>query len=72
MQSIICLALGILLGVFLSKVVIRNRPFGTLRVDQSDPDSGSYLFLELYAGKAYKLQKKKYVLFKVDLKNYIP
>lgn len=71
MESIIFLMIGIVLGYVLSRVVPKEKPVGTLRVDRSDPDSGPYLFLELTQQGAGSIQKKKYVLFKVDLKSYI-
>lgn len=71
MQSIVFLIVGIVLGYVLSRLIPKEKPVGTLRVDQSDPDSGPYLFLELTHHGAGAIQKKKYVLFKVDLKNYI-
>lgn len=72
MQPIIFLVIGVLIGYVLSRFIPKEKPVGTLRVDQSDPDSGPYLFLELTYQGAEVIQKKKYVLFKVDLKSYIP
>ena len=44
MQTIIFLMVGILIGYILSRFIPKEKPIGTLRVDQSDPDSGAYLF----------------------------
>ena len=41
------LLIGIMVGVLLSRFIFREKPVGSLRVDESDPDSGPYLFLEL-------------------------
>lgn len=71
MQSIVFLVVGIVLGYVLSRFIPKEKPVGTLRVDQSDLDSEPYLFLELTHQGAEAIQKKKYVLFKVDLKSYI-
>lgn len=71
MQAIIFLMVGILIGYILSRFIPKEKPIGTLRVDQSDPDSRAYLFLELTQQGADSIKKKKYVLFKVDFKNYI-
>lgn len=71
MELIVALAIGILIGMVITKFAFRDKPIGSLRVDQSDPDSGPYLFLELSPGGADKIYKKTYVSLRVDLKNYI-
>lgn len=71
MQAIIFLAIGIVVGCILSRL-IPKKIVGTLRVDHSDPDSGPYLFLEIAHGGMDTIKKKKYVLFEVNLKSYIP
>lgn len=58
---------GVVLGVFVTLIIVRKKPVGTLRVDYSDPDSGPYLFLEIPQRNAYLIEKKKVVTFKVDL-----
>ncbi|MDO5540792.1 MAG: beta-lactamase induction signal transducer protein [Eubacteriales bacterium] len=71
MQTIIFLVIGIAIGCILSRF-IPKKIVGTLRIDHSDPDSGPYLFLEIKHGGMETMRKKKYVLFEVNLKNYIP
>lgn len=71
MGPIVVLVIGILIGMVIAKFIFRDKPIGSLRVDQSDPDSGPYLFLELSPGGADEIYKKKYVSLRVDLKNYI-
>jgi len=71
MQAIIFLAIGIVLGCILSRF-IPKKIVGTIRVDHSDPDSGPYLFLEITHGGMETIKRKKYVLFEVNLKSYIP
>lgn len=41
------------------------------RVDESDPDSGPYLFLELDPNNADAIYKQRYVRLRVELRNYI-
>lgn len=72
MEIIICFCVGIVMGIVLHMIISRIKPVGTIRVDHSDPDSGPYLFLELRHGGMETMRKKKYVLFKVNLKSYIP
>lgn len=66
--------LGILLG-FVLATIIKNKKAdarfaGTIRMDQSDPDS-PYLFLELSQDGMSKIQHQDYVLLHVNLQNYI-
>lgn len=71
MELVIILLIGILIGILIARFIFRDKPIGSLRVDQSDPDSGPYLFLELSPGGADEIYKKKYVSLRVDLKDYI-
>lgn len=71
MELLIILLIGILIGMLIAKFIFRDKPIGSLRVDQSDPDSGAYLFLELNPCGADEIYKKKYVSLRVDLKDYI-
>ena len=72
MEVIICFCIGIVVGIILHIIFSRIKSVGTIRVDYSDPDSGPYLFLELKHGGMETMRKKKYVLFEVNLKSYIP
>lgn len=65
------LIIGILIGIIASRFIFRERPVGSLRVDESDPDSGPYLFLELDRSGAAAIYKQRYVRLRVELKNYI-
>lgn len=69
MSLIVGLLIGIMAGVLLSRFIFREKPVGSLRVDESDPDSGPYLFLEL--DRADAIYKQRYVRLRVELKNYI-
>lgn len=71
MERVIILLIGILIGILIARFIFRDKPIGSLRVDQSDPDSGAYLFLELSPGGADEIYNKKYVSLQVDLKDYI-
>ena len=62
---------GIVVGVLLSRFIFKEKPGGSLRVDESDPDSGPYLFLELDQSGADAIYKQRYVRLRVELKNYI-
>ena len=57
-MELIILVIGILIGLFIERYIFQEKPIGSLRVDQSDPDSGPYLFLELDPGGANEIHKK--------------
>ena len=71
MSWIMVLLIGIVVGLILSRFIFKEKPVGSLRVDQSDPDSGPYLFLELSHEGVDAIYKKRYVVLKVNIKNYI-
>lgn len=70
-MELIILVIGILIGLFIERYIFQEKPIGSLRVDQSDPDSGPYLFLELAPGGANEIHKKQRVSLRVEIKNYI-
>ena len=71
MELIICIIVGIIIGIVFGRRVFRSDVVGSLRIDQSDPDSGPYLFLELSHKGADAIYKKRYVVLKVNIKDYI-
>lgn len=66
-MEILFLVGGVIIGIFLTILILRKEPIGTLRVDYSDPDSGPYLFLEIPQKNSHLITQKKTVTFKVDL-----
>lgn len=71
MSLIIVLLIGVVIGMLISRFIFREKPVGSLRVDESDPDSGPYLFLELDPNNADAIYKQRYVRLRVELRNYI-
>lgn len=71
MVLLIIFGIGVLVGIVCTTVATRSKSVGSLRVDRSDPDDGPYLFLEL-SKDIEEIYRKKYVTFKVSLKNFIP
>ena len=69
MEIVIILAIGIVVGSIITRIIIRLLDIGTLRIDTSDPD-GPFMFLEL-SKDVNAVASKKYVVLKVNLKNYI-
>jgi hypothetical protein len=70
-ELFVIFGIGILVGIVCTTVATRTKSVGSLRIDTSDPDDGPYLFLEL-SKDIGEIYRKKYVMFKVSLKNFIP
>ena len=69
---VVAFIVGILCGYITKTVVVKQQKVvGTLRVDHSEPSEEPYLFLELKKDGIEEIQKKKEVLFKVDLNSYL-
>lgn len=66
----ICSVVSFILGYILAKLYKKEKPVGTLRIDQSDPEDGPYLFLELSTDPR-ALMAKKTVIFDVNTESYI-
>lgn len=71
MELFVIFGIGILVGIVCTTVATRTKSVGSIRIDTSDPDDGPYLFLEL-SKDIGEIYRKKYVMFKVSLKNFIP
>jgi hypothetical protein len=70
MEVILILA-GVLLGISISSIIYRSYFVGNLRIDNSDPTDGPYMFLELEKGVG-DISSKKHVILKVKRENFIP
>ena len=69
-KMIIAFLAGVLIGTIIYAIAVKTASIGTLRIDQSDPEDSPYLFLELNKNITV-ISSKKYVIMKVDLRNYI-
>ena len=63
------IAIGILIGITLTLLILRIKAVGNLRIDTSDSD-GPYLFLEL-SKDVGPISAHKYVILKVKNENFI-
>lgn len=73
-MAIIVIIVGILAlgaGIAIGLAIGYEHPIGDLRVDQSDPTSPPYLFLELDTN-VQSVMGKKHVVLRVKLKDFIP
>ena len=66
-MEILFLLGGAILGAFITRLIGRKNTIGTLKVDNSDPDSGPYLFLEIDCGKAHLIETSQTITLRVDL-----
>ena len=71
MAFIIGIMIGFSIGLVFGRWRLHKEAIGLLRIDQSDPDSGPYLFLEVSRQGMSAIYKKKYVVLKTEVKNYI-
>ncbi len=69
MEFAIIFAIGVVIGSIITRIINRPLDIGTLRIDTFDPD-GPFMFLEL-SKDVDSVTFKKYVVLKVNLKNYI-
>ena len=58
------------LGFIAARLFYRKSPIGVLRIDESDPYDGPYLFLELDS-KPDSFKNKKQVTLNVKAENYV-
>ena len=72
MEIFIGIIVGVIVGIFCGKYIALKKTAGSLRVDQSDPNSGPYLFLELSQRGISELYRKKHIVLKIDISDYIP
>ena len=67
------LVLGVVISFWCFTGWVKEKKVGTLREDNSDPEAGPYLFLELDRGGLAKIQSKdkQIVCMYVNRQNYI-
>lgn len=70
-MDIILILAGLCLGMAIATIIFRAYFVGNLRIDNSDPEDGPYMFLELEKGIG-DISSKKHVILKVKRENFIP
>lgn len=70
-MEVILILTGVFLGISISSIIYRSYFVGNLRIDNSDPVDGPYMFLELEKGVG-DISSKKHVILKVKRENFIP
>lgn len=68
---IVMFLIGLATGFIFAEIRSRSKPIaGVLRIDNSDPEDGPYLFLELSISPE-KFEESSKLIFKVNHSNYI-
>ena len=68
---VVGLLIGALLGGFLTKMYITRRAIGRLRIDHSEPDEPTRMFVELKGVTPDMIAEHKVVTFEVINESYI-
>ena len=76
MENFLLIVLGIFIGLMIALAIklIKTKPIqtmGNLRIDNSDPMDGPYLFLELASENLGQIYASEHVTLKVVKENYI-
>ena len=67
----LALLIGLFTGLIISKARMNRSIMGWLRVDRSEPDEPTRLFLELKDVTPDTIAQKEFVMFRVINKSYI-
>lgn len=75
MENFICLIvvllIGVIIGLIVGRVISTGKTMGRLRIDHSEPDEPTRLFLELKGVTPDMIAKYKFVMFEVINKSYL-
>lgn len=71
MAEVLLILAGVFFGIAISVLVYRAYFVGNLRIDNSDPIDGPYMFLELEKDVG-RISSKKHVVLRVRRENFIP
>ena len=68
---IVALLVGVIIGFIAGRVNSTGKTMGRLRIDHSEPDEPTKLFLELKGVTPDMIAKYKFVMFKVINESYL-
>ena len=75
MENFICLIvvllIGVIIGLIVGRVISTGKTMGRLRIDRSEPDESTRLFLELKGVTPDMIAKYKFVMFEVINESYL-
>ena len=68
---LIILLIGVVIGLIVGRVILKGKSMGRLRIDHSEPDEPTRLFLELKGVTPDMIAKYKFVMFEVINESYL-
>ena len=68
---LIVLLIGLIIGLVVGRVISTGKTMGRLRIDHSEPDEPTRLFLELKGVTPDMIAKYKFVMFEVINESYL-
>ncbi len=68
---LIILLIGVAIGLIVGRVILTGKAMGRLRIDHSEPDEPTRLFLELKGVTPDMIAKYKFVMFEVINESYL-
>ena len=68
---LIVLLIGVIIGLIVGRVISTGKTMGRLRIDHSEPDEPTRLFLELKGVTPDMIAKYKFVVFEVINESYL-
>ena len=75
MENFICLIvvllIGVIIGLIVGRVISTGKTMGRLRIDHSEPDEPTRLFLELKSVTPDMIANYKFVMFEVINESYL-
>ena len=68
---LIILLIGVAIGLIVGRAILTRKTMGRLRIDHSEPDEPTRLFLELKGVTPDMIAKYKFVMFEVINESYL-
>lgn len=68
---LIILLIGVVIGLIVGRAILTRKTMGRLRIDHSEPDEPTRLFLELKGVTPDMIAKYKFVMFEVINESYL-
>ena len=68
---LIILLIGVAIALILGRVILTGKTMGRLRIDHSEPDEPTRLFLELKGVTPDMIAKYRFVMFEVINESYL-
>ena len=68
---LIVLLIGLIIGLVVGRIILTGKTMGRLRIDHSEPDEPTRLFLELKGVTPDMIAKYRFVMFEVINESYL-